>query len=152
MTLTDLTAPPNWVFDHVGLVVKSLEKGRSAMTGIFPDMVWTDPFDDNVNGVRIQFGRDPTGMVHELLVPLGLDSPVAAALHERRDLLNHLAYRVADLCLANAHMRSARCAATAPAKPALAYGGRLIQFFVTPINTIIELIEAPDHDHSFSFK
>jgi hypothetical protein len=29
------------------------------------------------------------------------------------------------------------------------YGGRNIQFLITPLNMIIELIEAPDHAHEF---
>ena len=35
-------------------------------------------------------------------------------------------------------------------KPAIAYGGRRIQFFVTPMRFIVELIEAPYHRHEFA--
>ncbi len=140
-----------WIFDHVGLVVKSLVVGRKSLHRIYPSIVWTQPLVDPVNGVEIQFGKDQAGVVHELLVPLDNDSPVATALREKRNLLNHIAYRVPDIEIAATHMKQARCAPAAPAKPALAYGGRLIQFFITPINTIIELIEAIDHVHLFDY-
>ena len=34
-------------------------------------------------------------------------------------------------------------------KPAIAYGGARIQFFVTPARFIVELVEAPGHEHHF---
>jgi methylmalonyl-CoA/ethylmalonyl-CoA epimerase len=37
----------------------------------------------------------------------------------------------------------------AVARPAIAYGGRLIQFFVAPSRLMIELIEAPEHEHRY---
>lgn len=139
----------SWVFDHVGIIVRSLAIGSSVYDAIFPNMRWTAPIDDPINGVRIQFGRDDANMVHELLEPLGDESPVAAALNAKRDITNHLAYRVSDLTAASQHMRAAKCIPTAMPKPAIAYGGCNIQFFLTPINSIIELIEAPNHMHHF---
>jgi methylmalonyl-CoA/ethylmalonyl-CoA epimerase len=40
------------------------------------------------------------------------------------------------------------CPAGAP-QPAVAYGGRRVQFFVSPLRFVIELIEKPDHMHTF---
>ena len=110
---------------------------------------WTDPLEDTVNGVHILFGRDPTGMVHELLAPIDENSPVFRALKTRTNLLNHTAYLVPSLSEGAAHMRGARCFPTGDPRPAIAYGGAPIQFFVTPLGTIIELIEAPHHQHHF---
>jgi hypothetical protein len=39
------------------------------------------------------------------------------------------------------------CVPTGEPKPAIAYGGRRVQFFFTPLHMIVELIEALDHRH-----
>jgi methylmalonyl-CoA/ethylmalonyl-CoA epimerase len=136
-------------FDHIGVVVRTLDKGRLCLSQTLGIVHWTVPLVDTVNGVHLMFGRDPCGVVYELLAPLDPSSPVQAALQARKNLLNHTAYLVPDLAQAAQRMRAAGCAPTAEPKAAIAYGNRPIQFFVTPLNTIIELIEAPEHRHLF---
>jgi methylmalonyl-CoA/ethylmalonyl-CoA epimerase len=136
-------------FDHLGVVVKSVAKGRNALAEVLSIEEWTAEFRDPLNGVLVQFGRDPAGVVYELIEPLDVTSPVYTALTTAKGILNHVAYRVADLSVAAERMRSTGCAPTAEAKPAVAYGGRNIQFFITPLRLIVELIEAPDHLHEY---
>lgn len=138
-----------WQFDHLGLVVKSLAKGRKHLTNMLQVSDWTDEVTDPVNGVEIQFGRDPTGLVYELLSPIDENSPVSAALKGGKAILNHVAYLTEDLDSAANHLVRNGCGPTGRPTPAVAYGGARIQFFVTPLRTIIELIEAPGHAHSF---
>ncbi len=138
-------------FDHLGLVIKRLEKGRERMSVLLAISEWTAPIDDPINGVRLQFGRDPAGMVYELLEPLGESSPVFGALQSGKAILNHVAYLTADLEAGGARLAAVGAARVSEPKPAIAYGGRRIQFFVTPLRFIIELIEAPDHQHDFSW-
>ena len=139
-----------WRFDHLGLVVKRLAKGRERMSALLGIVDWTAPIEDGLNGVRLQFGRDPSGVVYELLEPLGEDSPVYPALRSGAAILNHVAYRTPDLAGGAAHLAAAGAARVSAPKAAIAYGGRPIQFFVTPLRFIIELIEAPDHVHLFT--
>lgn len=146
---SDFAPDSAWQFDHLGVVVASLEKGRAAFGPMFGLTQWTDPIDDPVNGVRLQFGRDPAGVVYELLVPLDENSPVYAALKGRKNILNHVAYRVGDLTAAAAQIRTARAMPIAPPNPAIAFGNRPIQFFVTSFGMIVELIEALDFAHDF---
>ena len=134
-------------FDHLGVIVNSLQMGRSKFQRMLNIRYWTEEFTDPVNGVRCQFGRDGSGFCYELLEPFGPSSPVAAALSGRRSILNHVAYRIAELASAGGALRQQGCVPTAEPRPAVAYNGRLIQFFFTPANFIIELIEAPDHEH-----
>lgn len=136
-------------FDHLGLVVKSLSRGRDTLSEVLSIRDWTVDFRDEVNGVLLQFGRDPAGVVYELLEPLDEHSPVYNVLTTGRGILNHVAYRTAELRVQEARLRAAGCAPTAEPKPALAYGGSRIQFFITPLRFIIELIEAPDHAHVY---
>jgi len=136
-------------FDHLGLVVKSLARGRSTLAEVLSIRAWTTEFRDETNGVLLQFGRDPAGVVFELLEPLDGKSPVYNALATGKGILNHVAYRVVDLAATTRRMRAAGCAPTSEPRPAVAYGGRNIQFLITPLNMIVELIEAPDHAHEF---
>ena len=136
-------------FDHIGVVVKTMERGRAALSRSHGIQDWTAPLTDPLNGVHILFGRDPSGVVYELLAPIDASSPVQPALVARKNLLNHIAYRVVDLAQARERMLAAGCAPTADPKPALAFGGGLIQFFVTPLNIVIELIEALHHEHRY---
>ena len=146
--MTD-AVPTTWRFDHLGVVVKDLAKGRRHLVALLAIAEWTGVFDDPVNGVRLQFGRDPAGVVYELLEPLDEASPVFAALRNGKAILNHVAYRVADLAAGAAHLAGAGAARIGEPRPAIAYGGRPIQFFVTPLRFVIELIEAPGHAHAF---
>jgi methylmalonyl-CoA/ethylmalonyl-CoA epimerase len=139
-------------FDHLGLVVKSLTRGRTSLAKILSIRAWTAEFRDEINGFILQFGRDPAGVVYELLEPLDGHSPVYNALATGKGILNHVAYRVTDLAASADYMRAAGCAPTSEPKPAVAYGGNKIQFFITPLRMIIELIEAPDHAHEFFHK
>ena len=136
-------------FDHLGLVVKDLRKGRRGLRALVAPDCWSAEFTDPLNGVICQFGQDHSGIVFELLEPLGPNSPVAAALAERRAILNHVAYLVDDLQASGQLLLDQGCAQTSHPKPAVAYGGRLIQFFVTPVNFIVELVEAPGHMHKY---
>jgi methylmalonyl-CoA/ethylmalonyl-CoA epimerase len=134
-------------FDHLGLVVENLELGRVSLEQMLPIRAWTNEFVDPRNGVRCQFGQDADGFLFELLEPLGRDSPIARALKKGQAILNHIAYLVPDLAAGRDHLRAARCLPTGNPQPAVAYGGRPIQFFFAPLGFLIELIEAQEHRH-----
>ena len=136
-------------FDHIGLVVPKLDAGRAHLTELFSITKWTREFEDPVNGVFVQFGSDPSEVCYELIAPLGDKSPVKAALATGTRILNHVAYLVADLEAEAGSMARRRCVPAGPANPAVAYGGNRIQFFVSPLRFIIELIEAPHHRHDY---
>jgi len=139
------------IFDHIGVVVNDLATGRRFLTETLKIGRWSAVFDDPVNGVILQFGADDRGACYELLQPAGEHSPVRAALKSGRAILNHLAYLVADLEQAAERLVNDDCVPISEPKPAIAYGGRRIQFFLTPLNMIVELIEAPDHRHDYAW-
>lgn len=136
-------------FDHAGLVVAKMASGRDHLSALFSITRWSEEFADHGIGVYVQFGLDPSGMCYELVAPLRDDSPVSRALASRDRILNHVAYLVPDLEAETARIRRLRCLPAGPAMPAVAYGGRRVQFFVSPLAFIIELIEAPDHIHGY---
>ncbi len=137
-------------FDHLGVVVSRLEKGRRHLADGLGVSQWTEEIVDPVNGVRLQFGLDPAGVCFEILEPLDEQSPVYAALKTGKAILNHVAYRVPDLQAAGARLGAAGWSRTSEPKPAVAYGGRSIQFFVSPSRLVVEMIEAWDHEHIYA--
>ena len=132
-------------------MVRDLAKARASLQSTLGVREWSAEFQDPINGVTLQFGRDGSGMCYELLVPFGPSGPLHSAAATGRAILNHVAYRVTDLAASGRQLRDSGYAPTATPKPAIAYGGRNIQFFVSPLRFIVELIEAPDHQHVFAW-
>jgi methylmalonyl-CoA/ethylmalonyl-CoA epimerase len=137
------------VFDHLGVIVPDLLHGREILGGALGIRSWTAEFDDPVNDVYVQFGLCPSGMCYETVAPRSPSSPVRNALRKRVNVLNHVAYRVADLAAEAQRLRQVGFAAIADARPAVAYGQRAIQFFINADLFLIELIEAVEHQHRF---
>lgn len=136
-------------FDHIGVTASALEAGRALLETSIGIVGWTEAFRDEVNDVWVQFGYCVSGICYELVAPLSDRSPVRAVLSKRINVLNHVAYLVSDLAAEGARLVTAGWAEVAPARPAIAYGGRSIQFFVSPTRLMLELIEAPDHTHAY---
>jgi methylmalonyl-CoA/ethylmalonyl-CoA epimerase len=135
-------------FDHVGVIVRDMGAGRRFFAALGVDR-WTEVFDDPGIGVSVQFGLGDTGPCYELITPLGEKSPVAEALRTGQRILNHVAYLTADIDAEGQRLASQGCSATGPAHPAVAYQGRRVQFWVSPLRFIVELIEAPEHEHLY---
>ena len=136
-------------FDHIGVVVPSLARGREHLNGIFGIQRWTIEFADEINGVYVQFGLDSSELCYEIVAPLGENSPVQRTLAVRDRILNHVAYLVPDLDQSAIQLRANRCLPAGSPNPAIAYGGSRIQFFISPLKFIVELIEAPNHKHIY---
>jgi methylmalonyl-CoA/ethylmalonyl-CoA epimerase len=136
-------------FDHIGLVVEDLAAARAFLETTLAITEWTPITHDELLGVSVQFGRSETHPVIELISPLGPTSPIAAALRGSKSILNHLAYTVEDLPQSAQLLLDQGCRPAGEPKPALAYQGARVQFFVSPLRFLIELIEAPNHTHPF---
>jgi len=139
-------------FDHIGLVVGDMAEGRKALEDMFGVDRWTQLFEDPGIGVYVQFGRTAEGPCYELIAPFGEASPVATALKRGVNILNHVAYLTADLDADAQRLQEMGSMTAGPAKPAVAYRGGRVQFWVTPQRFMVELIEAPGHEHSYEIK
>jgi methylmalonyl-CoA/ethylmalonyl-CoA epimerase len=136
-------------FDHIGVVVPDIDAGRRFLEAALGISQWTAVFEDPGLGVAVQFGRALDGPVYELISPLGDTSPVTAALKAGKNILNHMAYLTANIASAGERLRAQGCYPAGEPRPALAYGGRRVQFFVSPLRFLIEIIESPGHAHTF---
>jgi methylmalonyl-CoA/ethylmalonyl-CoA epimerase len=139
-------------FDHIGLVVGDMVEGRKSLEDMFGVDRWTHLFEDPGIGVYVQFGRTAEGPCYELIAPLGEASPVATALKRGINILNHVAYLTADLDADAQRLQDLGSMMAGPAKPAVAYGGARVQFWITPQRFMVELIEAPGHEHIYEIK
>lgn len=150
MSLPEEAAAPVLEMDHLGLIVPELPAGRRSLEHSLGITRWTTAVEDHHLGVIVQFGSMPSGgLTYELIAPLGEGSPIASALRNGKHILNHLAYLTPDLQASGERLREAGCWATGAPQPAVAYGGRLVQFWMSPLRFVIELIEKPGHRHEF---
>jgi len=137
-------------FDHVGVTTANLAAGRTLLQGSVEVRAWTSEFRDELNEVWVQFGCCAAGMCYELVAPLSPGSPITRVLAKKINVLNHLAYLVDNLAVNAARLEAMEFVPVAQARPAVAYDGHLIQFFVAPNRLMIELIEAPGHQHVYN--
>ena len=137
-------------FDHIGVTTTGLLAGRALLGDALGVTRWTEAFDDPVNDIWVQFGTDASGTCYELLAPRSERSPINRVLSKKINVLNHVAYLVDDLAARAERLVRVGFAAVAPAKPAIAYGNRPIQFFVSRSRLLVEMIEAPGHQHRYT--
>lgn len=126
---------------HTGIIVADFARGAKLLTGPMGCDAISEVIEDPVQRVAVQFFVDGHGNRFELIVPSAPDSPVSSLLDQKRNLLNHLAYEVSDLARAAETLRMNGCIPVGVAVPATAFQGNLIQFFLTPLSFIVELIE-----------
>jgi methylmalonyl-CoA/ethylmalonyl-CoA epimerase len=136
-------------FDHLGIVVSDLASGRHQLEGAFGITRWTQEYLDPLQEVHAQFGRCPSGICYELVAPQSASSPVARAAAAKANPIHHVAYLVDNLPEQRAQLVSQGFVATGEAKPGIVFGDRPIQFFVSRLRLLVELIEAPDYRHVF---
>jgi methylmalonyl-CoA/ethylmalonyl-CoA epimerase len=137
-------------FDHIGIVVAELDAGCDQLAELLAPLEWTERFEDPGLGVSVRFARDAAGIVYEIIAPLGDASPVLRTLQSRSNLLNQIAYRTRSLDASLARLRRARAVPVGAAKPAVAFGGARVQFLMTPLGFIVELIEIDRVTHRFA--
>jgi methylmalonyl-CoA/ethylmalonyl-CoA epimerase len=128
-------------FDHIGVFVADIEHGRAFLRTLLPIARESETIHDPLLQVAVQFLYDMSGICYELVAPNGPKNPVETVLKTRKNVLNHVAYRVDKIEPKLAELRDAGCLPITEARPAVAFGGRRVIFLYTPLNFIIELVE-----------
>jgi methylmalonyl-CoA/ethylmalonyl-CoA epimerase len=129
------------IFDHLGVFVADLALGRAQLEATIGIGDWGPEIDDPGLGVRVQFGRDASGLRYELVAPNGPDNPVDPVLKSRGNILNHVAYRVVSLEDELLRLRASGAMPLSKPHPAIAFGGRRVAFVLLRAGFIIELID-----------
>jgi len=121
-------------FDHIGLVVPDLASGVAYCRDVLGLSRFSVAVEDPLQRVWVQFVHDDHGLCYELVSPASEESPVAQVLKTRRNVINHLAYRVSNLQASAERLRTQR---HLPLGPSQSH----VQFFLSPLGHIVELIE-----------
>ncbi len=135
--------------DHIGLLTRDVDKATAEFARAIGSREATPRFDDEGLTVSVRFLRGPDGIVYEMIAPLGENSIVAGALRKGVSIINQLAYRTASISEDIVALKAQGFMPLGPAKPAIAFGGAHVQFLLSPMGFVVELIEAPDHVHRF---
>jgi methylmalonyl-CoA/ethylmalonyl-CoA epimerase len=128
---------------HVGFVVANIEACAPGMThALLAD--WNNEiFTDPLQRVRVTFltggGQSP---LFELVEPLGQNSPVFRFLSDGGGL-HHLCYEVSSISEHLDRIRAAGGVIVSRAKPAVAFGGRLIAWALTREKLLLEFLQLP---------
>jgi len=128
-------------FDHIGLFVPDLEAGRAELAGALGILEFTEEVTDPSLKARIQFGAGHSGIRYELVAPFGDDNPVSGCLAAGKNILNHVGYKVRDLTAGMEALRRQGAIPLGPPKPAVAFRGARVVFFMTRLRFVIEIIE-----------
>lgn len=128
-------------FNHIGVFVSTLDSGRKYLESILHIANWTDPIEDPIQKVIVQFGIDMSGIRYEIIAPCGEGNPVQPLLLQSKNILNHVAYSVEDIGIEIKRLQGERCILISGPSPAVAFNRRKIAFLYTPLRFIIELIE-----------
>ena len=136
-------------FDHIGILAKDVDAATLELAGAINAVEATVRFDDPELTVSVRFLRDRSGVVYEMIAPLGESSVVSGALRKNANIINQLAYKTSSLSADAAFLKSKGYMPLGPMKPAVAFGGGHVQFMMSPMGFIVELIEAPAHSHHF---
>ncbi|MDA9209464.1 VOC family protein [bacterium] len=129
------------IFDHVGIFVHDLQSGVAKLGAQHKIISKSSEIIDPVIDVKICFVTDDCGLKYELVAPLSEKSPVSGSLLQRKNILNHLGYKVKKFDNKITQLRTAGCIPIIPPTPAVAFGGRRVIFLLSPLNYIFELIE-----------
>jgi methylmalonyl-CoA/ethylmalonyl-CoA epimerase len=138
-------------FDHLGVIAADLAAGRALLGHSIGVGGWSREYEDPLQDVYAQFGRCASGICYEVVAPRSPSSPIARALASKINVINHVAYLVEDLAREAERLTAEGLIAIGPAKPGIVFGKRPIQFFASSSRFMLELIEAPDHQHEFGF-
>ena len=128
-------------FDHIGIFCKNLKIGRNYFSKIFEIKKKSKEFSDSRLNVKVQFLYDEKNIKYELIAPLGKKNPVDLSLKKNKNIINHIAYKTKSFQKEISRFRKMACIPLDKPKPAIAFQGKKIIFFLTPLRFIIELIE-----------
>ncbi len=129
-------------FHHTGFVVASIAAVMESFCKAVGGSNWSETWHDPLQRVRVAFiyPSHPGDPSVELVEPAGPDSPVGKFL-ERGGGLHHLCYEVDNLDGAVRGASARGLVMILRPRPAVAFGGRRIAWFLSRDKLLIEYLE-----------
>jgi len=129
-------------FHHIGIFCNTINEGKKNILNLLkPKKISKITYDKNL-GVKVLFITDKDNIMYEIVAPYGKKNPVSKILKQKKNILNHIAYKVKNFDNVILKLRSKGFAPLGRAQPALAFKNMRVCFFLTPLNFIIEVIES----------
>lgn len=128
------------VIDHIGIVVKSLERGIKQWETVFGYSQFTEIVQNTRQKVRVVFLNKDNSMLVKLIEPSDQDSPVME-FAKKGGGLHHLCFRCNDLDETIETLREKRMRLITPPEPGEAFENDLIAFMLGQNGLNIELID-----------
>lgn len=129
---------------HIGMAVPEIKKAAESLVTLGGKVI-SPVYEDEHQKSLIQF-VDLGGLTIELLAPNASDSPVSQSVKARRRLY-HLCYEVDHLDEEVKRWASLGAVMVSEPKPAVAFDGRRVAFFMTKEGDLFELLEGKN-EHS----
>ena len=131
-----------FTFHHIGIGTTAFEAAISVYIELGYELI--DSMDDHGLDVRIAFLRGTAGPYIEIVAPLGPDGPLKSLL-SRRLLPSpyHTCYAAEDLVATGKYIRSKGFIPLGAPRPALVFGGALIQYYYHQATGMLELVQRP---------
>jgi len=128
-------------FHHIGLAVKDLSMSAKHFRNLLGMVRISEVIFDPIQKVNVVFmAQQGTGLKHELIEPVGPDSPAYQWL-KRGTSLYHLCYEVKYIENTIEKMKREGCLLIGKPVSANAFQGKRAAFVMTPENLILELVE-----------
>jgi methylmalonyl-CoA/ethylmalonyl-CoA epimerase len=130
--------------DHIGIVVKSLEKSRMYYKNFFNFTPVSKIIIEPAHKVKLQFletGFKTKGPLIELISPLGKKSKVYNFLEKNGDSFHHFAYFVNNILTSIAELQKKGSVVISDIVPGAGHKKTNTIWLLTPDRSIIELIE-----------
>ena len=132
-------------FDHIGIVVKSIEESRAMFERDLPGFSSSKIYLDKEIDVKIQFIEYLNSNKIELIEPLSKASPIRSVLEKKNSTnIHHLAYSCKNIEKTCNSFRDKGYGFFTKFYHAEAFNGAKVIFLLSPLNFIVELIEDND--------
>lgn len=132
--------------DHIGFVVKDIEKFKDYYMKTFGARPLSDVIDEPAHGVKIMFletGYGDMPMV-ELITPSKNNSKVSSFLEKTGGGIHHLAYEVPEINEAIEHFKSLGSIIIGDIVPGAGHNNTPTVWLYTTEKNLVELIQAQD--------
>jgi len=126
------------VIDHIGYVVKNIDKARKTMETL--GYIFEETIEDRDRNIYIAFGA-MDGYRVELVAPISEGSPVDTYLSKIGPTTYHICYKSKDIDADIKFLQENRFKISIPLAPAVAFGYKRVVFMYSLSVGLIEIVE-----------